>query len=567
MESPTSRQPPLQPPVYNRHVQTGRPIWPWRGPTSEWVRSASRRAKSTCTYAVKRAARGWIWLTPVFVFEVLRHGESKAIRLIELLIAVGVLSFLVRKPHRALSALIIGLPFSTIILAGLLRMGLPASLVRTLGFWKEAMVLGIALAALRQVLNGSERQSKRSRFDRADRFAFAYVALGTLYLVLPGLFVGSGPGASLSLYARELGWRSDVLYIGLFLVVRHCGLNSEQINRVFRQFVAVALIVSAVGIFEFFATNTWVRFVTKTLKLTDYDSRVLGIANPTFQEVYGTIGGHHFPRIGSVLLNYLDTGFYLALALAVGVELFTRGRPSLLVRVALPVVSVALLFNQGRAAIAAGVIAALLGLRTQIGRSVAHAERLGFAVAIALVACVPLLVTSGLAHRFVASQGSNTSHITSTSHGLHAMSTRPMGTGLATGAGGGQLAALKGLETTQTFLVTEDQYLNIGVQLGYAGFVVYVLSLLYILRALRPSSGMSQDAFSTGPAFGARNGLIGLLVAGLVLQPFSSQGVDWTVFALCGAGAAALDQRRKTAAGDREAMRPAFELAHSVRQR
>jgi hypothetical protein len=358
-----------------------------------------------------------------------------------------------------------------------------------------------------------------------------------------------------------------VLYLGLFLVVRHCGLTSEQVNRVFRQFVAVAMVVAGVGIFEFFATNTWVHFVTKTLKLTDYDSRVLSIANPTFQEVYGSVGGHHFPRVGSVLLNYLDAGFYLALALAIAVELFTRGRPSLLVRLALPVVSLALIFNQGRAALAAGAIAALLGLRTQIGRSVAHAERLGFALVVSLVACLPLVMTSGLAHRFVASQGSNSSHITSTVDGLRALSTRPMGTGLATGAGGGQLAALKGLETTQTFVVSEDQYLNIGIQLGYAGLVIYALALLYILRALRPENGTPNDAFSAGPAFGARNGLIGILIAGLVLQPFSSQGVDWTVFAVCGAGAAALDRRRMAAARERQAVGgPSFEVTKFVRQ-
>lgn len=537
------------------------------GATPRWARSASSRAQATWALVLRIAGRTWIWVTPLFVLEVIRHGESKAIRLIELLIAVGLLSFLVRKPSRALSALVIGLPFSTIALAALLRMGLPASVVRSLGFWKEAMVLGIALAALRRVLNNrSADQSQRLKFDRADRFGFAYLALGTLYLLLPGLFVGSGPGAGLSFYARELGWRSDVLYVGLFLVVRHCGLTSEEVNRLFRQFVIVASVVAGVGIFEFFATNTWVRFVTKTIKLTDYELRVLRIANPTYQEVYGSVGGHHFPRVGSVLLNYLDAGFYLVLALAIAVEFFTRGRPGWFVRLGVPLISVALVFNQGRAALVAGVIAALLGLRTQIGRSVAHAERLGFALAIALVACIPLIASSGLAHHYVASQGSNTSHITSTRYGLQALSRHPMGTGLATGAGAGQLASLKGLETTQTFIVSEDGYLNIGIQLGYAGLVLYVLALLYMVRALRPVPGLNSASSYSGPAFGARNALIGLLIAGLVLQPFVSQVVDWPVFALCGAGAAALDCSRKAAAKEREAVRPSLELANFARK-
>jgi len=482
--------------------------------------------------------QGWAWLLPFFVYKVVRSDQSRILKGFEFMIGGTTLVAIVRRPYRALTVLLVVFPFQTLLLAGLLRLGAPASIVRGLRFWREAIILGLAIAAILH-LRHQRLYGGRLRFDIVDKLVAAYVALGTAYLFFPSILVGTGPGAHLSLYTRELGWRGDVLYFAIFLICRHIGLTRVRVDALFRRVVAVGAIMALIGIFEFFDTHAWVNFINNTLRVPEYDQRINGTTNSGFQEVYGSFGGHHLVRIGTVLLDYLGAGFFFALCLGLAIDMVSRGAARWWIIASIPMIGTALVFNQGRAAIVAGAVAIVFGLRAQVGRSIVRRARLMMALGLILLLALPVALESGLGHRFVSASNSNSGHISAIENGLRVMQSDPLGRGLSTAAGAGQEATDQGKNTS--FIVTEDQWLQIGTQLGFLGLGLYGAALIFMVRRLRPKPTDDKSLKAALSAAGARNALVGLLVAGFVLQPFVIDVVDWTLFALCGVAAGLLD--------------------------
>jgi hypothetical protein len=504
----------------------------------------------------------WVWLLPVAVFFGVRKEIANVTKGLEVLIGMAALVLIARSRVRSLSFLIVVLPFQTILLALLLRLGMPVFIVKGLRFWRELIVVGLAIAALRH-LRARRLEEGRLRFDALDKIAFSYVLLGTVYLLFPGIFAGGTVGAHISFYARELGWRGDLLYICIFLACRHLGLTRRDIEMLFRRFVATGIVVALAGFYEFFATSSWLHVMNRVIRVPQYNVRVLHSLNPTIKAVYGSASSHHFPRIGSVLLDYLGAGFYLMIAFAIVVQLVSLRRQPWWISAGLPIIATGLLLNQGRAPIAGAILAVLVGLGSRIRHSLARRARFGLALGLAVVAAVPLLITFGLAHRFVGSHKSNAGHVSQTQLGLQTMGAHPLGRGLATAAGAGQNAADRGIQATATFLVSEDQWLQIGTQLGFLGLALYAATLILLAIGLTP--GRSAEALLEGDELGlaARNALIGLFLAGSFLQTFINDQVDWPFFALCGAALALMDARRRQERAER-ALPPTGQIAWSL---
>jgi O-antigen ligase len=132
--------------------------------------------------------------------------------------------------------------------------------------------------------------------------------------------------------------------------------------------------------------------------------------------------------------------------------------------------------------------------------------------------------------------------VTGVREGIEIMADEPLGRGLATGAGGGQAAAGQGAISQSSVFVPEDQWLQIGTQLGVLGLAIYVGALILMLRRLRPRGQLPDDQDANTCAGGARIALVGILAGGLFLQPFIEPVISWTVFALCGLAVGAMDQ-------------------------
>lgn len=478
----------------------------------------------------------WLWAVPIIIFLGLKREAAHDKTALEAVVALGVVVAVARRPYRALMLLITILPFNEVILSSLYRYHVPGPVVRGLGFWKEGVVAGVVVAAV------LEYRRRRPRLDLLDRAGLGYLALGAAYLAAQHLFVGTAAGGHLTLYARELGWRGDVLYVGILLAARHLHLPREQVEKLLRRCLAVVFWVAVIGVYEFFRPYSFNHFLTVTIQLGRYQAQVLHSPLPNPSNVLAFANGTSHVRIGSVLINNLLDGWYYVLGLSIAVEGLVRGRRTRFGWVCVPVIGAALVFTQARASIVAGAVAVLLILRRQTGRSLLRRVHLGTLLTMALLVAVPVVILSGLGHRFTSSGSSvsNKGHVAQIQKGLRIMEARPLGNGLATGVAGGQSAAGKGVVGGSLVFDPENQYLEIGLQLGFLGLALWAATMAAMLARMRPRAPDVLDRMAvSGP--GVRAAFIGLLVGGMVAQIFIEPVVSWTVFVLCGVVVGNLD--------------------------
>ncbi|MDQ2754860.1 MAG: O-antigen ligase family protein, partial [Actinomycetota bacterium] len=428
--------------------------------------------------------------------------------LVAALVGAGYLLLIERNAATAATVLFLGVVFNIVALSVLFRIGVPASVVQAASLWKEGVVGGCLLAVL-------HRHAFR-RPDAIDLAAGAYVALGTLYLFVAGLSHGNVGGAHLSLYDRSRGWVSDVLYVAAFLTFRHLRLGRTVVDTVFRRVLIVTVTTAVIGIFEAIFSAPWNYLAVKILGVTTYRHVVLHEhPSAAFRlDDVRVYGAHQIIRIGSVLFSYISIGFVFAIGLGIAAELVARGRTPRWIAVSMPILGVALLLTQTRSAIIAGVLATVFALRRRSGKSLAARARLARALAVVLVVVLPVIIASGALGRFSAAGRSNADHLKSLHTAVDVMTANPMGLGLSTAAGGGQVVQQEA--ATSTLIVSESQYLQVGTQLGFVGLILYLLLLAVLLRRLLRRD--SDDP--AGAAAGAMSNVaVGVLVGAIVTIP------------------------------------------------
>lgn len=474
------------------------------------------------------------WCAPVVVVGIVYLMPDRVADVMVILVGIGVVGLVATHPQRAVMVMVTALPFDLYGTATLYRLGLPASVLKPLHLWPEAVLLGLALSAF-AAFSRSERH-----LDALDLAALAYVGLGTAYLLDPGLFVGGALGAHLSFYARELGWHTDVEYIAALVLVRRIPFDAEQRAALARRVVCVGTILAALGLFEFADPSAWNHLSTSVLGVTNYQAQVLHAlptyASPTNIVSYGTLGGHRLVRVGS-LLDYESLGFYLAVCLGLAAEMLFRGRSGRWGIPVLIVLALGLFVTQTRSAVLAGAVAIALAFRPGSGRIRAQRRRMLRALLVVAVAASVLFVVGHVGARLSGDQVSDGAHLSSIESGMRVLLANPTGRGLATAAGGGQTAVLRG--QASGIIVTEDQWLQIGTQLGFAGLGLFALVCgLSVVRLGRRGKAVPSAV---------QNSLVGLLIGGTFLQPLITAPLSLTVFALVGA---ALPAGTKRAAAD-----------------
>lgn len=181
----------------------------------------------TLRRGVVRGSSAIVWLAPLVVAVAVRKYDGRLEKPVLALIGLACVLLAARHPGRAVLGLIVGLPFSTFILAFLFSHGVPGNVVRILAFWKEALVGAILLAALRKA------RHEHHRLDALDVVALSFLAIGLLYYRAPRLFIPADFPIPSS-YIRELGLREDGLFVLLFLGARHARLDRRWAERAAR---------------------------------------------------------------------------------------------------------------------------------------------------------------------------------------------------------------------------------------------------------------------------------------------------------------------------------------------
>jgi hypothetical protein len=421
------------------------------------------------------------------------------------------------------------------LLAKLFALGVPASVVRHLGAWKEVLALGVVLAGARSFIASGRRT------DLLDRLALAFVAVAALYAALQAQIV---PGAPSESSIRLLGFRETAGFVLLLLGARHAPLGPNFVRRAGRAVFAVGVIVSAVGIYEAIFSGAWNHFVVHTIKYPGYQTAVLNAKPPDPNDirVYGTIGSVRFVRIGSVFLNSLACGWYLILPFAVGLERAVRRNAAFIVVPGTVLIGAALLLTQTRSAILGAIVVAVLTFQPAAGRPRHWRTRVALVLGGLALIAIPAAFGTGVVRRLQQannrSDQSTAGHIAGFWSGVNTIRKQPLGQGLGTAAGTGQRFAVSNL------VIPENNYLEVGDELGAAPMLIFVaLTLTLILWLRRATRGRPEPLVAAAWAAGA-----GLAVAAWFLQTWSDFAVAWTYWAVAGAMVGLARQRARTTA-------------------
>jgi hypothetical protein len=474
-------------------------------------------------------------LAPSFVLQlVVPTGLLNIEQMIGILVALFLAIAFVRRPEGTVRLLIVILPFQLVLSAALYRMGVAGPLVRMLGLWKELAVLSLGVA----LLTTSARTQRG--LDALDGLCAAFVALGTLYLLIPQL---SSSSATIGLDDRFISWRSTVLPVVLLVIVRHLRFSGDQAERVVGTLVKVGVALGCIAVFEVVASGVWNHLLVDTLGVNRFRIDVLDLSASALRSgiddirTQSVVGGRQIVRAGGPMIDCLGFAFLLLVVLAFQGQRMVQsvqrpGRSS-----AIALVGLGIVLSQTRsAAFGLGVIAAV-ALLPVVGRSEKGRARLAVLVTVAVVVVVPLALTTGAASRLASGDSSSDrGHAASVRAAVDVVTHAPLGNGLGSGAIGSNRSGTIGAITP------ENQFLDVGVQLGIVGMVLFALVLLAALVRLGRAAKRAPAGSARIGAAGARTALLALLVPCWYLQPFVTPEVGWLAFMLVGLSLGAADR-------------------------
>jgi O-antigen ligase len=167
-------------------------------------------------------------------------------------------------------------------------------------------------------------------------------------------------------------------------------------------------------------------------------------------------------------------------------------------------------------------------------RTRASAARVQFALLVGaiLIFAVPAAAGLHVVDRFLGKDdySSNDAHRDSLNKGYGELLEHPLGNGLATAAGAGQRSAVEGV------VISENQYLQVGTQLGILGLALWVGVLVATIVELGRRALRAPPGFDVGALLGPRTALLALAASGLFLQVYIDFSVAWSLWVLAGLG-------------------------------
>jgi hypothetical protein len=479
-------------------------------------------------------ASQWAWLVPLAVAGfVVVASPSRLEQAVAALLGLAVVVFTVRRPDLGLLALIALLPFHAFLLAWAFAAGVPGSIVRPLGAWKEAAAIGVLVAGIRGF------RAAHRHLDRLDIAGLAYVAVVAIFALFPR--IASSPttavtatfGASVPTGTGErfLAFRASAFLVLLLLAARHAKLPANFLPRALRVAMAVGGIVAAIAVFEFFFSDAWNDFIVNKVQYTNYQLEILDVIPFNLYDIrfYGVIGGQKIVRVGSVFFSPLTLGFYLLVPFAAAADRIARQGLRGAAAGCFLLTGAALLFSQTRSALIGALVVAVIVLVPTRAHLVQRRLQFAFVLVAVLLVALPVAAATGLSERATTPKSgderSGVDHLTGLSNGVDAVAHDPVGRGLATSAGTGQR-----FDKSNT-VISENYYLQVGIETGVAGIFTFVALTVVLLRRLKRAV---PDTLAEGGGAIRAMGLA-LAVGSLFLHTWNDFAVAWTFWPLAGA--------------------------------
>jgi hypothetical protein len=440
-----------------------------------------------------------------------RTGLLNPIQLIGLVVGVGLIAGFAIRPDLAVRALVWFLPVQLVVLSLLFRVVRNGGTIRMAVLWRDAAVAGIAVAVV------LARRHRPRPLDGLDRLCLAYAALSAAYFLAPASLLGP-LGGDVSYDVRFAAWRSTVLPIVLVLLGRQLWVDAETVRRASRTLMRWGALFGGLAVVELLASSAWNSFMVDVVQANRYRLLALQLPYTTFTlglDEVRVISPTGLTRVGGVFLSPLELSFFLLVCFAFLVERVVRGGSPLAVRLGLVATAAGILLTQTRSVMVGALVVALVGARPTAGRATVARARFAALVAAACIVAIPALALSGYLGRFVGhDRPSDVAHVTSTRAALDRVVDHPLGQGLGMGSDG----VFNGVRGA---VVSENQLLDVGLQLGVLGVALFAAVVISLIRRLgRAAAAVGDRPDLQLGAAAARSALLGLLVPLWFLQPF-----------------------------------------------
>ncbi len=411
-----------------------------------------------------------------------------------------------------------------------------------LAFWKEGVAVVLLIVAFVEWIRANGY--KHISFDLLDSLLLALGVLAVLVTLLNGVS---------SKAAFVLGLKYDFFPLVLFFVLRRVDWSEAFKTKAMATLLLVGAIVSLYGILTFFLP---VGFFT-WLGYSDMHSLFLpdGPLAP-----FQLIGGSALHRIQSTMSGPNQLGIWLLIPLAVVVTRIVRERgkgkgekdsspisllpsPFFLV-----IILIALFLTFSRASWIGAFVLLTVGFLMQQSRWVRR-KAFFWGLPAALLATV---LVAAIFPSVILRLSSTRGHLEKPLAGIRAMIDDPLGRGLGSAGpatnrtsdacvelekgsdatwaqahpdlcvfvGGEQVQPAERVCTCP--FVTENWYIQIGVELGILGFAIFVAFIVLLLRALR------RNGDSLAPFLG----MLGISLCALFLHAFEDSAVAYSAFLL-----------------------------------
>jgi hypothetical protein len=411
-----------------------------------------------------------------------------------------------------------------------------------LAIWKEGLIALLFLIAIFELFL-QERSTIKNMLSGRKWILVIEKEKGLILLLL-ALAVIILPGST-DLVTFIYGFKYVFVPLIFFLVLR--SLTWEQ-NYLEQKLLPLILITGGVvalyGIFTFFLP---VSFFTALGYSDAHSLYTPGGSLSAFQQ----ISDSGIRRIQSVMSGPNQLGLWLLLPWSVGIVSLLRGKRSGLLYITVLSIALALLLTFSRSAWIAAFVITLVACGMQMKGAVRMRVLSGI-ISATLLALIILWVRSPeLIQRGI----SNRHHFERTRDGLITMIQHPLGLGLGTAGpasnrvsdpciyfdadsdiswandrsdlclfvGGSQVQPLPSEKVCTCPMLPENWYVQIGIELGILGFLLFLGLIAYVLNALQASKYL--------PVFLA---FLGISIAALFLHAWEDSAVAYTVWGLCG---------------------------------
>ncbi|MDQ1392640.1 MAG: hypothetical protein QOF30_1617 [Acidimicrobiaceae bacterium] len=475
--------------------------------------------------ASRLRSQRWIWLLPLAVLYAMMHWPyGRIVHVIAGVVAAGVLAWAIKRPGNALIVLVCFLPLQAIGFGFLLRLHVPAQILRPAGGIKDVLAAGILLSALHALHVGRTRLGKESQLDAIDKVLLLYVAVVTFYLIFPHLFTLFPVTNRWSV--RLLAWRADCGYVLLFFAVRHAPIPATARRRFIQVLIALTGLTVILGFYQWIRPQSWSNLILMSGRQVQYQLNVLGIDPATVGRNLGYLTNLSLLRVASVFISPFDMADFLLIPLAIAVERIARDYRSRGSYVLGAGILAVLFASRVRADALAAVIIAVVAMLPTPNRPVAARLRLLAAILVATAIIVPSLGGT----RFVNAEGgakSNQGHISEIAGGLKQMTRNPLGLGIGNVAGVGDRFVLAA--NRQGGFTVDNAVLQVGNELGFQAMLPWLLMVFLIWRGLGRAA-RRPDPF----AGGIRLAFLAIFVAGMYHHVFLSFAVAWILWSAVG---------------------------------